>query len=142
MRQYRRIWQVLGKPEMIRANREEREHARAAEIATLTEILVTRTADEWEEFFQSRHVPAARVRTLGEALADPHLETRGVRHKHSGSEHISGEFTTPVTAFRLAEGGARIDTPPPALGQHNNEILGSLGYEAAAIAQLRRDGVI
>jgi crotonobetainyl-CoA:carnitine CoA-transferase CaiB-like acyl-CoA transferase len=142
MRQYRRIWQVLGKPEMIRSNREEREHARASEIAALTEILLTRTADEWEEFFQSRHVPAARVRTLGEALADPHLETRGVRHKHSSSEHISGEFTTPVTAFRLAEGGARIDTPPPALGQHSAEILGSLGYDAAYIAQLRSDGVI
>ena len=35
--------------------------------------MLTRTADEWEEFLQARHVPAARVRTMGEALADPQL---------------------------------------------------------------------
>jgi formyl-CoA transferase len=31
---------------------------------------------------------------------------------------------------------------PPTLGQHTEEILGELGLEAAAIARLRRDGVI
>jgi len=142
MRQYRRIWQVLGRPEMIRANREEREHARAAEIAALSEILRTRTADEWEEFFQSRHVPAGRVRTLGEALADPHLATRGVRHTQNSMQHIPGELTTPVAAFRMAEGGPRVDTPPPKLGEHTDQILQSLGYSSGNIAQMRRDGVI
>jgi crotonobetainyl-CoA:carnitine CoA-transferase CaiB-like acyl-CoA transferase len=142
MRQYRRIWNVLGKPEMIKKDRDEREHARAQEVATLTEILKTRTADEWEEFFQSQHVPAGRVRTMGEALRDPHLDHRGIRHTHRGSEHIPGELSVPVAAFQFAEGGPRVDTPPPMVGQHNEEILDSLGYGKDAIAKLKAEKVI
>jgi crotonobetainyl-CoA:carnitine CoA-transferase CaiB-like acyl-CoA transferase len=35
-----------------------------------------------------------------------------------------------------------IDRPTPALGQHNNEILAELGYDAAGIADLRERKVI
>jgi crotonobetainyl-CoA:carnitine CoA-transferase CaiB-like acyl-CoA transferase len=141
-RQYRRIWQVLDRPQMIQTTREGREHARADEVTALGEILLERTADEWEEFFQARHVPAARVRTLAEAMRDPHLDTRRVRHRHTGSKNIPGEYTVPVAAFQFAEGGPRIDTPPPTLGEHNDEILQSLGYSAVDIQQMRSDKVI
>ena len=87
-------------------------------------------------------MPAARVRTLGEALRDPHLDTRGVRHRHASGNDVAGEFTVPVAAFRFAQGGPQIDTPPPALGQHNDEILQSLGYSASDIDQLRVQNVI
>ncbi|MEO6353113.1 MAG: CoA transferase, partial [Burkholderiaceae bacterium] len=30
----------------------------------------------------------------------------------------------------------------PVLGEHNDEILRALGYDDAALAQLRRDGVV
>ena len=36
---------------------------------------------------------------------------------------------------------ARMDAVP-ALGQHSDSVLAGLGYDAAQIAQLRRDGVI
>ena len=55
---------------MAKRNNEEREDDRNREAALLTDILSTRTADEWERFFQARHVPAARVRTLAEAVGD------------------------------------------------------------------------
>ena len=51
----------------------------ARETAVLTEILKTRAADEWEQFLQARHVPAARVRTMGEAVADPQTASRAVK---------------------------------------------------------------
>jgi crotonobetainyl-CoA:carnitine CoA-transferase CaiB-like acyl-CoA transferase len=142
MRQYRRFWNVLGKPEMIRKDREEREHARADEIAAIAEILKAKTADEWEDFFQSRHIPAARVRTMGEALRDPHLEHRGIRHTHQGSAHIPGALGVPVAAFQFAEGGPRVDTPPPMVGQHNDDILSSLGYGKDEIEKLRAEKII
>jgi crotonobetainyl-CoA:carnitine CoA-transferase CaiB-like acyl-CoA transferase len=72
MRHYRRLWRVLDRPEMIQEGHEARERERANEIAVLSEILLTRTADEWADFLQSHHIPAARVRTMGEALADEH----------------------------------------------------------------------
>jgi crotonobetainyl-CoA:carnitine CoA-transferase CaiB-like acyl-CoA transferase len=142
MRQYRRIWHVLERPDMIRTNREEREQARAAETALLADILKSRTADEWETFFQSRHVPAARVRTMAEALRDPQFDTRGIRHTHASGYNVAGEFTVPVAAFRFAEGGPRIDTPPPTVGQHTGEILQSLGYSASEIEKFRAQKIV
>ena len=58
---------------MIKKTNDERDADHEREIAVLEEIMLTRTADEWEEFLQARHVPAARVRTMGEAIADPQL---------------------------------------------------------------------
>jgi crotonobetainyl-CoA:carnitine CoA-transferase CaiB-like acyl-CoA transferase len=88
--------------------------------------MMTRSADEWEGFLQARHVPAARVRTMGEALADPQLASRGIIHRHEGGPGIEGGFGVPLAAFTFAHGGPQIDSAPPALGQHNDEILNEL----------------
>src|SRR5262245_32874474 len=142
MRQYRRFWQVLDRPNMIKPDREAREAARAQETAAISEILKARSADDWEQFFQSRHVPAARVRSMADALADPHLGFRGIRHKHGGAQGVSGEFGVPVAAFQFADGGPRVDTPPPALGQHSEAILAELGYGKDEIGKLKAQKVI
>jgi crotonobetainyl-CoA:carnitine CoA-transferase CaiB-like acyl-CoA transferase len=36
-------------------------------------------------------------------------------------------LSVPLAAFTFAHGGPRIDTPPPMLGQHNDEIFAELG---------------
>jgi len=38
----------------------------------------------------------------------------------------------PLAAFTYAHGGPRIDTPPPVLGQHNDEIFAELGVTGAS----------
>src|SRR5437016_6935026 len=140
LRQQRRLWSVLGRPDMIKRTNDERDADHDREIAVLSEIMLTRTADEWEEFLQARHVPAARVRTMGEALADPQLATRGVVHRHAGGDGVEGGFGVPLAAFTFAHGGPRIDTPPPALGQHNAEIFAELGLsgDGTRAAETRR----
>jgi crotonobetainyl-CoA:carnitine CoA-transferase CaiB-like acyl-CoA transferase len=127
LRQQRRLWTALGRPDMIKRTNDERDEDHDREVALLTEILAVRTADEWEEFLQARHVPAARVRTMGEALADPHLSTRRVVHHHERAEGIEGGFSVPLAAFKFAHDGPAIDSPPPLLGQHNEEIRAELG---------------
>src|SRR6516164_343132 len=127
LRQQRRLWTVLERPDLIKRSNDERAQDHAREAAVLTEILKTRTAAEWEEFFQARHVPAARVRTMGEAVADPQTASRGVIHRHASAPGIEGGFGVPVAAFTFAHGGPRVDTPPPAVGQHNEEIFAELG---------------
>jgi len=126
LRQQRRLWTVLERPDMIKRTNDEREADHDRETAVLAEIMLTRTADEWEEFLQARHVPAARVRTMGEALADPQTASRGVVHRHAGAPGVEGAFGVPLAAFMFAHGGPRIDTPPPRLGEHNAEIFAEL----------------
>ncbi len=127
LRQQRRLWTLLERPDMIKKTNEERDADRAREAATLREIMRTRTADEWEVFLQANHVPAARVRMMGEAVADPQLGLRGIIHHHAAGHGIDGAFGVPLAAFTFAHGGPRIHAPPPRLGQHNSEIFKDLG---------------
>ena len=128
LRQQKRLWTLLGRPDMVKRTNDERDADHDREMEVLRAIMLTRSADEWEEFLQANHVPAARVRQMGEALADPQLATRGVVHRHAGATGVAGGFGVPLAAFKLAHGGPRIDRPPPALGEHNDEILAELGY--------------
>jgi crotonobetainyl-CoA:carnitine CoA-transferase CaiB-like acyl-CoA transferase len=130
LRQQRRLWTVLERPDLIKRTNDEREADHARETAALTEILQSRTAAAWEEFFQARHVPAARVRTMGEAVADPQAASRSVIHRHAGAPGIDGAFGVPVAAFTFAHDGPRVDTPPPRVGEHNAEIFAELGLTA------------
>jgi crotonobetainyl-CoA:carnitine CoA-transferase CaiB-like acyl-CoA transferase len=126
LRQQRRLWTLLERPDMIKKTNEEREADREREAGVLREIMLTRSADEWEKFLQARHVPAARVRTMGEAVADPQLKSRGIIHRYPAGNGFDGAFGVPLAAFTFAHGGPRIDAPPPALGQHNAEIFREL----------------
>jgi len=133
LRQQKRMWALLGRPDLIKRSNDEREADHAREISVLEEIMLTRTADEWEEFLQAGHVPAARVRTMAEAIADPQLASRGIIHRHSnGGPGIEDGFGVPLAAFTFAHGGPRIDAPPPMLGQHNDEVLRELGIVEGA----------
>jgi len=143
VRQQARLWRALGREDMVKKNNYERDADHAREEKLLEEILLAKTADEWEEFFQSRHVPASRVRQMREAIADPHLATRGVLHRFpNGAPGIDGAFGVPLAAFKFAHGTPRIDTPPPQFGAHTDAVLGELGYGAGDIAGFRAAKVI
>ena len=46
------------------------------------------------------------------------------------------------SAIRMSETPPAIRLPPPMLGENSEEILAALGYEAAAVAALKKGGVI
>jgi crotonobetainyl-CoA:carnitine CoA-transferase CaiB-like acyl-CoA transferase len=142
LRQQRRLWQALERPDMAKDDNAAREADREREAAVLGDILKTRTAADWERFFQARHVPAARVRSMAEALHDSHVASRGVVHHHAGAPGIDGPFEVPLAAFKFAHGGPSIETPPPQIGADTDSVLAELGYAAAEIAALRAARVI
>ena len=113
MRQQRRLWALLDRPDMIKRTNDERDADHDREIAVLDRDHATRTADEWEDFLQARHVPAARVRTMGEALADPQID-RGVVHA-----------TTAATASRRLRRAARRVQIRPRRPEHRHAAAGA-----------------
>lgn len=142
LRQQKRLWTALDRPDMIKSTNRERDADRSREASILSGILQGRTADEWEAFFQARHVPAARVRQMSEALSDPQLESRRVIHRHARADGVTGGFGVPVAAFTFAHGGPYVETPPPAFGADTVAMLQTLDYGAQEIAALRAARVI
>ena len=141
--QHERLFRAVGREDIAaQSSHDEREELYETQTEELQKIIEQRTADEWEQYLQSRHVPAGRVRRLSESLKDPQLASRRVLHRHEKIEGIEGPVTVPLAAFKFAEGGPSIETAPPRLGQHTDEVLASLGYSKDEIAKLRADGAI
>jgi crotonobetainyl-CoA:carnitine CoA-transferase CaiB-like acyl-CoA transferase len=142
-RQHRRFYEAIGDPEEAkRASLAERHGRQAEKLAAVAEKMKERTADEWESYLQARHVPATRVRELREALADPHLESRRVLHRHQRVPGVDKPVTVPLAAFTFAHDGPSIERPPARVGEHTDEVLAAVGYTAEEIAALRRSGAI
>ncbi len=141
--QHERLFNAVGRPDIAaQSSHDEREELYGKQTEELQKIIGGKTADEWEQYLQNRHVPAGRVRRLSESLKDPQLEARHVLHRHEKIEGVEGPVTVPLAAFKFAEDGPSIETAPPRLGQHTDEVLASLGYSKDDIAKLRAEGAI
>jgi len=100
--------------------------------------LARRTTAEWLATFAGR-IPAAPIYDIGEALENPFVAERG----RVQSLHLPGYGDYRMVAAPVLSGGARTPAnPAPKLGQHTDELLGALGYDAARLAALRRARVI
>jgi len=141
-REQTRLFEALGYPDRANKSYQERAAGYDEEQAFLARIMLEKTAQEWEDYLQSRRVPALRVRALPEVLRDTQLKSRTVLHEHPHMPALGGAASVPLSAFTLEHGGPSIEFPPPRLGQHNVEILESLGYGQAAILALQAERVI
>ena len=81
-------------------------------------------------------MPAAPINTLDEVFADPQVKTYGfpieVEHPKMGKMKLIGN------AVDMSRTPPTIDRPPPVLGEQTEEILGALGLDAQAIADVAR----
>jgi crotonobetainyl-CoA:carnitine CoA-transferase CaiB-like acyl-CoA transferase len=142
LRQQARFWHAVERPDMIKTENDARLDEREREAAIIADIIKTRTAAEWETYFQARHVPAARVRTMAEAVADPHFAGRRVFHHFDHVPGIEGPVGVPLAAFKFAHGGPSIEHPPHAMGADTDAVLAELGYASSDIARLRQNGIV
>jgi alpha-methylacyl-CoA racemase len=95
----------------------------------------TRSRDEWVAHFAGRDACVAPVLTTEETLADPHLNARGTVVEVEG-------VPQPAPAPRFGATPATLDRPPPAPGEHTDEVLAGLDYTADEIAALRETGAV
>ena len=131
---------LLANPDF--ATREDRKLNRHRLRAELETVLTTRPAEIWAEELAAIGVPAGAVMRVPAILAHPQITGRDFIGRFDAVPGVG----RPVDLVRL---GAMIDgmrpsvtTPPPALGQHSDDILQGLGYDLAAIQTLRVEGVI
>lgn len=140
-RQHRRFYNAIGEPgEAERCGLDERYSRYDQKQAMIARKMKEKTAQEWEDYLQSKHVPATRVRELKETLHDPQLGHRRVLHRHEHVPGVGKAVTVPLAAFKFAHDGASIERPPARLGEHTDEILASVGYSADEIATMRTSG--
>jgi formyl-CoA transferase len=84
-------------------------------------------------------VPCGACQDTGEVLSDPHLRAREMVVEVS--HPVRGRYLTAGNPVKLSASPTKIRMAP-LLGQHNQEILTSLGYDEGAIAGLMAAGVI
>jgi len=142
-RQHRRFYAAIGEPaEAERVSIDERYARYDEKYAMVASKMKEKTADEWENYLEDRHIPAARVRDLHETLQDPQLKHRGLLHRHDNVPGVGKPMTVPVAAFKFAHDGPSIERPPARMGEHTDEVLKSVGYSAEQIAAMRKSGAV
>ena len=85
-------------------------------------------------------LPIAPVRSYAEAAADPHVREREMLQDVVQEDGSTQPITGP--AAKLSRTPVRVRTGAPALGAHSDEVLREAGFDAAAIAELRKLGVV
>ncbi len=111
--------------------------------AEIQQALMAKSALEWELLLNPLGVPAGRVRTIPDCLADEQIASRGLFHTFAASESgIGREVTVPLAPFRFAHDGPRAQTPPRPIGADTDAVLKEFGYSAAQIAGLRERKVV
>jgi crotonobetainyl-CoA:carnitine CoA-transferase CaiB-like acyl-CoA transferase len=100
------------------------------------------TAQEWEDWLNAAGVPAARVRTLDEALSHPQLASRQSLQPAHGLDASHASLKVPVAAFSYEHGGPEVRQHGPLHGQHSQEVLRECGIDEQQFAQLAAAGVV
>jgi crotonobetainyl-CoA:carnitine CoA-transferase CaiB-like acyl-CoA transferase len=109
-------------------------------LARLGELFATGTREDWVARLRGGDIVSAPINTLLEAAVDPDVVANGyiaeVDYPRYGKRlKVHG------SPWQFSETPAKIGIAPD-LGEHNDEVLGALGYDPAQIDDLRSRKVI
>jgi len=93
--------------------------------AEINAALRTDTVETWMARFDTAGVPAGRIRTMDQVYAWEQVEHLGLIDR---VDHPAvGPLELPGSPVRWSRSGHRPATPPPRLGEHTEELLGTPG---------------
>jgi formyl-CoA transferase len=137
------LLRAIGRDDLIGDQRYETAESRARhknEVNALVEAWTSqRTKNEVMEILASAGVPCGACQDTAEVLNDPHLRAREMIV--DVSHPVRGSYITAGNPVKLSASPTKIESAP-LLGEHNQEILRSLGYGEADVARLKAAGAI
>ncbi|GGF44740.1 CoA transferase [Aliidongia dinghuensis] len=138
----KRVFEVIGQGRMIEDPRFRTNSDRVRHRALVDEMVggwfAGRPRSEALALMREAGVTAGPVYNIADAVADPHFRERQVLVEVEDPELGSLPMHNIVPRLSATPGVWR--RPAPALGQHTDEILTALGFDATAIAAMRAEG--
>ncbi len=143
---WRTLAKLMGREDLITDPR-YKNHGARLKIADELDAMVSawtraQPRDAMVEGLIEAGIPCAPVRTIEEVIADPEIAQRRMLidsdYPTRGPIRVAG---TPIKMSAAPEDGRPIRRPPE-LGEHNAEVLASIGIGADELERLKRAGVI
>ena len=138
-RQFARLAEICGHAEWAADERFDSNAARVANrdelVRLIGEAIVRKPAAEWLEKLEGANIPAGPINRVSQALSD-------VQAQHRMMVGPIGGMPVVGSPVRLDGERADSDLPPPALGEHTDQVLAALGVDADELARLRAEGVL
>lgn len=142
-KQFGNLMRALGREEALSDPRFVDWPSRSANKAALRELIEAAMRDgdpaSWERRLVEADAPCGQVNSIADVTAHPQLAHRDMIQDVQtpyGPVRLAG------SAFRMAHGTGGLDRPIALPGEHTDEVLASIGYDAQAIAALRADKVV
>ena len=98
------------------------------------------TTATWIDRFSKAGVPCGPIYKMDEVFADPQVQALGVAQPLTSP--VLGEMNFVRQPVNLSRTPSSFAVAPPEAGEHTDEVLEKLGYSAADIDDLRRQGVV
>ncbi|CAG2157800.1 Acetyl-CoA:oxalate CoA-transferase [Cupriavidus yeoncheonensis] len=142
--QYRALCKVIGRPDLAADERfataGNRNRNREVLIPQVAEAMLARTMTEWVEVLEAANVPCGPIYNMQQVFEDPQVRHREMQLSlpHSAGVNAPG-LANPI---RLSDTPISYQHSAPTLGEHTDAVLGEMGYDAARIATLRKEGVL
>ena len=138
-RQFGRLADICGHSEWAKDERFATNGARVANrdaiVSLVADTIRQKPAANWLEQLEKAGIPAGPINRLSQAFADVQAQHRAMIRNIAGMPLVG-------SPIRLDGARADADLPPPALGEHTDELLQTLGMAPPEIERLRSSGVV
>jgi len=141
---FKRLMMAIGRHDMADDPQMARNDGRVPRTADIDHAIQawcdTQTIDTALALLQAADVPVGKIYSVRDMMNDPQFLARNMFEQHRFAD--GSALTLPAVSPKLSETPGRTNWIGPMLGEHNDEILRSLGYDDAQIKQLQQDKVI
>jgi crotonobetainyl-CoA:carnitine CoA-transferase CaiB-like acyl-CoA transferase len=108
--------------------------------AAISEVTRTKPSEYWIDLLEEAGVPCGPIYTIDQVFADPQVKHLGMATPmHSPA---IGEAEVVASAINITGFSKAIRLPTPEISSSTDEVLGSVGYSADEIAEMRKKGAI